>query len=136
MVIPVLNANRYIYFNFDVLHYFPLEEPQPDVNITVLKFSKISKGGTVHITCHASKPRLLKDPYIRPLPPVVIRIFVDEDQVKSCRGNPVHVCSYRIRKINKKIFAIVCAASNSAGECRYKLILLNNRKETDDKRSL
>ena len=113
--------------------FFFLDEPQPDLNITVWLPRRTSKSNCLLILCHANTPRVLQNPFIRPLPAVVVRIFVGKHRVKSCKGNPVKRCVYLARSISEILESvyIACVASNSGGECRFKLLEIKTKKKPD-----
>lgn len=106
-----------------------IDQPEPDLNITLLPSTTIPVGSEVQIICRAGYPRFLQNPNIRPLPPVVINIFHGNKRVASCRSigsNVVSMCFHRITKfLDEFSRKIGCMVSNPSGECRFKTNEIN-----------
>ena len=122
-----------------ITYIFLIGDTHPDLNITILPFTRIPVGTNITIICDADKPRLSNsvNTSFVPLPPVLITIFVGDNIVKTCKDVPALNCRYIVPNVKTTMpRRIYCRASNSEKECRLKFVELEFINATDGKKIL
>ena len=105
------------------LFSFP-DEPEPDVNLTVLPSLTIPPLTNISIICDANEPRIFPTTPGPLLQPVKISIYIGTSKVKECSAGgltPVTRCVYDLPNFFPILpRTLTCNAESFLGFCRFK----------------